>query len=514
MNEGDFFDIGDLGFDEEQTDTKPKTTKVDENQEKQKYINDNIISKGFNLDDLSRSITLRTGLTINEISFDTLKKEIEFYKSQQLKDSYKASKEMKIPKNMKKEEIVGDLFAPYHYQLKTASQLENTLTQFEKEKKKINPTIIDSRQEKTGGLLSKKNVYYFKIKCPELNTEVIRTLDDFEFFRNVLLERYPFKYIPPIFTKSKDKVYSHELFKRYLNRFLEYICQRKILRTSPITLEFLELDTNSFATYRKNLTEHKFFCKYSMDNYTTMKGALDADFTQEKAFEPEKIYKRLEATQSIYQNLNTAMGKIINDLNNLGRHMSQASDAFSALSNYSKDSQQNPILVTCFSKLKDIFEQWSNSYNKQKFFLDHNFREFFDYMNLQIKGLADLQKQHNTIKTDYEKYGLELIAKKEKLFTSKKYGQWELSEEDNKNLENLKNNKQEAFKVMLPGMTNLVLAQKVQMACSSVIIKEEYERFMKRQANNLKDYLLSLKDKNQNIISDAYTLCSLFNIEL
>jgi len=51
------------------------------------------------------------------------------------------------PLNMKKEEIVGDLFAPYHYQLKTASQLENTLTQFEKEKKidssKLNINIRD-----------------------------------------------------------------------------------------------------------------------------------------------------------------------------------------------------------------------------------------------------------------------------------------------------------------------------------------------------------------------------------
>ena len=37
---------------------------------------------------------------------------------------------------------------------------------------------------------------------------------------------------------------------------------------------------------------------------------------------------------------------------------------------------------------------------------------------------------------------------------------------------------------------------------------------MKRQGENLKVYLLSLKDKNQNILSDAYTFCSLFNIEM
>ena len=71
MNE-DIFDIGDLGFDDDQQ-KKEEIQKQDENPEKQKFINDNIIAKGYNLEDLSRSITVRTGLTINEISLDTLK---------------------------------------------------------------------------------------------------------------------------------------------------------------------------------------------------------------------------------------------------------------------------------------------------------------------------------------------------------------------------------------------------------------------------------------------------------
>ena len=511
MEEGDILDIGDLGVEEGQI--QGQKAKVDENPEKQKYINDNIISKGYNLDDLSRSITVRTGLTINEISLDTLKKEIEFYKTQQLKESYKASKELKSSKT-KNEVVSTELYAPENFQLKTAPQLENTLTKLESEKKRITPTITDSRQEKTGGMFGKKTIYYFTIKCPELNTEVVRTLDDFEFFHDVLVERYPFKFIPPIIPKNKEKEYSHELFKRYLNRFLEYITQRKILRTSPITLEFIELNTQDFAIYRKKLTDKKFFCQYNMENYTTMKGALDVNFTYDKVGEPDKLYKKLEATQSIYKNLNTAMGKIISDLNNLGRHMLQASQAFSALSNYTRDNEQSPILVTCFEKLKDIFSQWSASYDKQKFFLDHNFREFFDYMNLQVKALSEMNRQYTRIKTDYEKYGLELIQKKEKLFSNKKTQSWELSEEDAKNVEFLKQNKESAFKAMLPGMTNLVSAQKIQLACSCDILKKEYERFIKRQGNNLKEYLLSLKDKNQNIISDAYILCSLFNIEL
>ena len=529
----DIFDIGDLGFDDDEQ--KEQQTKIkDENPEKQKYINDNIIAKGYNLEDLSRSITVRTGLTINEISLDTLKKEVEFYKTQQLKESYKVAKEMKAGKS-KKDDIITDLYAQEKFLLKTAKNPESDLTKLESEKKRINPVITNSKQEKKGGILGKKIYYYFTISTPEIKAEVERSLEDFEFFHDILVERYPFKFIPPIFPRNKDKTYSHELYKRYLNRFLEHVAQRKILRTSPITLEFLELNNAQFELYRKKLESNKFVCKYNMENYMTVKGQLQFDFSPEQVNVPDKLYKKLEATSSIYQNLNTIMGHIVNDLNNLGKHMRLASEAFSAMSNYSKESQQDTTLVNCYEKLKGVFNTWSQSYDKQKFFINQNLREFFDYMNLEIKNLdlihtqysnikndyekyglelLQIHTQYSNIKNDYEKYGLELLQKKEKLFNGTKYSQWELSEDDMKNIEYLKKNKDSAFKAMLPGMTNLVAAQKVQLASSCFILKKEYERFMKKQGENLKQYLLSLKDKNQEIISDAYALCSLFNIEI
>ena len=510
MND-DIFDIGDLGFDDDQKETTNKIK--DENPDKQKYINDNIIAKGYNLEDLSRSITVRTGLTINEISLDTLKKEVEFYKTQQLKESYKVAKEMKSGKT-KKDDIITDLYAQEKFFIKTAKNPESDLTKLESEKKRIKPEITSSKQEKKGGLLGKKMYYYFTITTPEIKTEVERSLEDFEFFHDVLVERYPFKFIPPIFPRNKDKTYSHELYKRYLTKFLDSVAQRKILRTSPITLEFLELNNAQWEIYRKKLEASKFVCKYNMENYMTVKGQLQFEFSPEQVSVPDKLYKKIEATSNIYKKLNTVMGKIVNDLNNLGRHMREASESFSALSNYSRDSQQDATLVTCFDKLKGIFNTWSQSYDKQKFFMNQNLREFFDYMNLEIKNLDLINTQFVNIKTDYENYGLDLLQKKEKLFNGTKYSQWELSEDEMKNIEYLKKNKDSAFRAMLPGMTNLVAAQKVRLASSCFILKKEYERFMKKQGENLKNYLMSLKDKNQEIISDAYALCSLFNIEI
>ena len=512
MKENDDMYLGDLGIEEEK-DTYLQQ-KPEEGIEKKKYLDEHIISKSLNLEDLSRSITLRTGLTINEISLSLLKKEIDFFKKEQKKEVSKLEKELNSSNKLQKSDLIKILFSPEHFQLETLKQQKNKLLTLENENKRINPVIVDSHQEKSGGLLGKKIVYYFNIKCPELNTLVGRTLEDFEFFKKKLIERYPYKFIPPIFPKSIEKENSHEVYKRYLNRFLEYISQRKILRTSPITLEFLELDSNSFYTYKKKLNNYKYYCKYNMENYINMKGEIDIDFNLEKINEAEQLYKKIEATKSIYNNLNVSLLKIIDDLNNIEKHMRQASNAFSALSNYTKESEQSSLLVISYDKLKDIFSQWSTSYNKQKKFINNNFRETFDYLNLQIIELADIEKQYMNIKNEYIKTGIELYNKKERLFNNKNFNEWELSEEDKKNFEFLKSNKKSAFKAMLPGMTNLNILQKMQLASSTIIVKKEYEIFIKRQGNMLKDYLLTLKDKNQDLLSDAYSLCSFFNIEL
>jgi hypothetical protein len=39
---------------------------------------------------------------------------------------------------------------------------------------------------------------------------------------------------------------------RYLNKFMNGILRKKILRTSPITYEFLVLEQKDFEKYKKN----------------------------------------------------------------------------------------------------------------------------------------------------------------------------------------------------------------------------------------------------------------------
>ena len=142
MEEKDDMNIGDLGLEEEK-DTYLQQ-KPEEGIEKKKYLDEHIISKGLNLEDLSRSITLRTGLTINEISLSLLKKEIDFFK----KEASKLEKDLNI--KLQKNDLIKTLFSPENYELETLKQQKNKLLKLEDENKTINPVIVDSHQEKSG----------------------------------------------------------------------------------------------------------------------------------------------------------------------------------------------------------------------------------------------------------------------------------------------------------------------------------------------------------------------------
>ena len=151
-------------------------------QERQHYINENIIEKGYNPDELFNFITRTKGMEINLISFDELKNLIEQFKNEQLSKT--------ISSVQLKKDYSFDIYSPFEYIINTRKQQESEMIKFENENKKINVTISEAKIE-NGGFFSPK-IYSFIISSNELNTKVKRTYDDFEWFKNQLNERYPF----------------------------------------------------------------------------------------------------------------------------------------------------------------------------------------------------------------------------------------------------------------------------------------------------------------------------------
>jgi hypothetical protein len=406
----------------------------------------------------------------------------------------------------KKEEQLTELYKPQSIEIKLLSKEENKLTELEKESKKISIKLSEES-------ITKKNLFAFpkfacKIECPELNSSVIRSLEDIEWLKSQLNEKYPMIYIPPCPNKKNMK--NPQYISRYIQKFFNAIIRRKILRTSTLLQDFLTSD--NIEGYKKSMKEFKL--ERNMENFKSNKESLKFDFQEEQLFLPQKYLKKTELPRSLYNNLDNVLSQIANDFYFLNKHFKEASEIFSKLYKTSKDTDQSEYTKKVLEKLKVVFNDCATSYTKQGEFFEIDMKEFFKYINLQLNEMNVIYNQYIKKKNEYESLGVDYLNKREKLFNDKKYNKWELTKEDEAKLDTFKDNKEEAMKYICKEMGNNVNNLKLQVGCFCNIVMKQFNHVTKYIGEQMKEYFESIKEKNKEIIDQGFTISQLLNIQI
>ena len=406
----------------------------------------------------------------------------------------------------KSEEQLSELYKPQSIEVKFSPQEENKLTQLEKESKKISIKISEET-------ITKKNIFSYskftcKIECPELSSTVVRSLEDVEWLKIQLNEKYPMQYIPPISNKMSLK--DPKTVSRYIQKFFDAILRRKILRTSILIQDFLTKD--NFEAYKKEMKEFKLSPK--MENYKSNKENLKFDFKEEQIYLPQKYLKKLEPTKLLYNNLDAVLTQIGNCFQFLSKHFKDASEIFGKLHKCSKDTDQTENTKKVFDKLKTIFNDCSTSYSNQGQFFEKDLKEFFGYINMEYNEMLTLYNQFTKKKNEFESLGVDYLTKREKLFNEKKYNKWELTKEDEPKLDTFKDNKEEAMKYICKEMGENVANLKIQVGCFSNIIMKQFNHINKYVGEQMKQYFESIKEKNKEIVEQGFIISKLMSIQV
>ena len=495
--------------------------------EKQKYINDNIIEKGYNPEDLSNYITRIRGVGINSFSLNELKKLIEDFKTEQLNISLKS---VNVKKN-KKSTPFEILYSDCEFESKTSKQQETKLMEFEKEKKRINIKISEPIKEKKS-FFSKEQII-FLITSEELNSSTRRSYTDFEWFKNQLNSRYPFILVPPllkedflsninisIFSKSKNNEISIvekenlDMKVRYLTRFMNGVLRKKILRTSPITFQFLTLDESNFEKYKKNLDSNPFNLNINLTNFKTIKGEIKVTLTKDKAIYVNNLLRIMVPTIDLYNKLKNSFNILINDLNLISNHMKEISVLFDKLSTQAKDIKQSNEMKKIYSDLNNIFSTWSNLYLSQSKFFKEDFLEYFDYMNMEYNELDTIMKQFQNQRNEYESFANNLNLKKEELFESREISKWEVKEGTEKDIPFVINDKKKAFEIMCYKENRVIEFEKRIIVIAINVIIEQFKKLKKYQGERIKQYFQKINSEKEIVFGDIYTLIKLISTTL
>ena len=409
----------------------------------------------------------------------------------------------------KKEEQLEVLYQPKKIEITLAPKEENKLTELEKNSKSITIKISEEN-------LVKKNLFFSKftckIECPELESSVIRTLDDIEWLKNQLNDKYPMVFVPPF--PDKKCLGDVQMISRYVQRFFDMILRRKILRTSSVLQGFLTLDEKSLESYKKTSNENVFKLSKTMDNYKTNKESLKFDFEKEQITLPDKYIKKMEPTRTLYSNLFSTISQIAADFYNLNKHMKDMSDICGKLYKSAKDTDQPEVTKKVFENLKGIFNSLSTSYLKQADFFDKDFKEVFHFANMELNEMNFIYNKFNKKKSEYESLGLNYLNKREKLFNDKKYNKWELTKEDEAKLDSFKDNKEEAFKYICKEMGENVETLKLQVGCFCNIIMKQFSHINKYIGEQLKAYFETIKEKNKEFIEEGFAIGKLINVQI
>ena len=100
--------------------------------------------------------------------------------------------------------------------------------------------------------------------------------------------------------------------------------------------------------------------------------------------------------------------------------------------------------------------------------------------------------------------GIQLFEKKVKLFEEKQYDKWELSKEDEKKIDEFKNNFNEASKYMCKDFSEIVAGQKIRVACSCNIILKEFKKVDKYLGEQLITIYDSFKVLNETVMKEKF----------
>ena len=500
---------------------------MSEAQEKMKYISANILEKGYNPEDLSNFVIKKIGKPIESITLEQLKKLIEQFKDQSLVETYKNLDQNQDDEEKTKEEIKIEqddpLYSPMTYEIKTQIQQDNELLKLDKEKKRIKIIVSEPKKEKSKSLF-KKDIYTYKVSCPEIKTEVRRSYADFEWLKNQLGLYYALRVVPPLLKESMffqleivNKKDSEEVIEnakvKYLNYFMTSLIKKKIFRTSAILYEFLELNDTDFKKYKDLLGKYKYDLNVSLDNLKTVKGLIKFELKHNEIKTANNFGKKCNEISGLYQYLDKKILDLSNDFLNLETHMKQIGAAFGKLATVLNFNENAKKMENIYQKLNKIFMSWSNSYGKQYTFFKNDFKDFFNYINLEIQEMNTINQSFISYKKEYEDLSKKLNKRKEELYAQKDFNKWSVEPGTEDQIQKYANNKKLAFEKMLYQETELQNNEKKLVACTQYLMQKQFNKLMKNQSDDVMNYFDKMKQDNQIIVGDAFNLIKLFSIE-
>ena len=359
--------------------------------------------------------------------------------------------------------------------------------------------------QKMPGSFFSKAYQTFVISIPLLNLRVERRYSDFEWFRQTLINLFPGKIIPPLPKKNKtggDRFKEKYLSKRIRNleKFFGLLLKDESIKLSQIFYDFVSIEEiNSFNNKKKSYNTIKL--PQTLKEYKSLNGKLEVKLDEEREETYQDIKSQIDTKQELLSKLNKQIKLLNNEITIVVNRLNEISKCFKELFlNSDKYSENDKIKITYY-ELSDMFKLWSNALKDQNTITYIDIREYFKYSKNTLKSIKDSTNTVEIFKHNYNKSKRNLIAKKEDLYKKGDITKWDLPP-DNKNLNTT--DKNVVLSNMLYNETNIVNNLKDIYGYYLNSFNNEYSRLEKIFGFSHNENLVESAKKVMNIISELF----------
>ena len=334
---------------------------------------------------------------------------------------------------------------------------------------------VSDPQKVDNGFFSKAYIN-FLISTNPLNFKVRRKHADFVWLRERLSIIFNLNVLPRLPRKGKVNGDNHiKKRMRNLERFLNYLLKDNLVKNSKIFYDFLTLEKDDDFEKQKKIY-NKLKSPTEIREVKTLDGKLKIQVTEQSEKYFNKIKSNAALNETVLKQINDTFKLLKLEMNATITRISSFFPMFDKLIKIRKSYLPNNILSQSYMQLKNIFSSWVDILKKQNNFFLKDVKEYLKLLGGNYHHMKELTELVDEQKNYYRKISRNLIAKKIDLYDNRDAADWQLDAQDKKNVKNLVKDKLTAYKKICHNSTVDAIKLKEKYGYQLNKIISEHER--------------------------------------
>ena len=339
------------------------------------------------------------------------------------------------------------------------------------------PIKIGFPEKVDKGFLKKSVTFFTAIAIP-LGKVVKRSFEDFEWLRNKLTKMFDYNFIPSLpKVNPLLGVEDEEGTTRGLEKFMHYLSLDPIIKNSQILYDFLSIE--NYEEFKRQQKEYEVITPCTdVQEFKSISGEINIDFSLEDERKYRNIKEFCNQNKTLLEKLNNNLNMFYHEMNTVIRRTNEIANIWGYLYQTSEKYKDDNLSKEIYYQMNNMFFNLAKNFKKQNDFINIDIRESFVFMQNSYVSINELIKRIDNKKKVYSKEEKELISLKEQLFNTRNTPAHQKS---NANIEINKKNAEGEFDLstFLPVNTKALLEMKKSYGFYLNKFLLEYDRMKK-----------------------------------